>query len=176
MTRWSACATAVLFLGCATGKAVYATQGRLGFPGGPAVPAAEHERYAREMMDVAAAQWTAAGNGVLGAVLVLLTVTALGRRLPRLPMLVVLGVALLGVGAGAAVMAVDGFVGLGVGWRWYHGLAGLAAVALMAATVRSYARATGPDKPYARATGPHTSRARATRPHKPYATGPERCT
>src|SRR5690606_41490484 len=77
---------------------------------------------------------------------------------------------------GAAVMAVDGFVGLGVGWRWYHGLAGLAAVALMAATGRSYARATGPDKPYARAAGPHTSRARATRPHKPSATGPERCT
>src|SRR5690606_17618024 len=146
MTRRLACATAVLLLGYGAGEAVYATQCRLGFPGGPAVPAAERERDAREMMDVAAAQWTAAGNGGVGAVLVLLTVSALGRRLPRLPMLGVLGVALLGVGAGAAVMAVDGFVGLGVGWRWYHGLAGLAALALMAATVRSYARATGPER------------------------------
>ncbi len=54
------------------------------------VSAAEHERYAREMMDVATAQWLAVATGLLAALLVLATVTRVGRRVPRVPMLVVL--------------------------------------------------------------------------------------
>lgn len=140
--RWPASAMAVVFLGYAAGKAAFAAQGRLGFPGGPVVPAVEHERYAREVMDVATAQWSAAMVGLLGAVLVMATVTSAGRRVPRVLMLLLLAGALLGVGAGAAVMAVDGFVGLGVGWRWYHGILGIVVVGLLVATIRSYAEAT----------------------------------
>ncbi|TXK43258.1 hypothetical protein [Nonomuraea sp. C10] len=142
--RWPAYTTAVLFLGYAVGKAVYAAQGKLGFPGGPVVPAADYERYAREMMDVAAAQWMAAANGLLGAALVLLTVTGAGRRVPRALMLLVLAVALAGVGAGAVIMVADGFVGIGIGWQWHHGVIGIAAMGLLAATTHSYARATRP--------------------------------
>ncbi len=140
--RWPAWVMAVLFLGYAAGKAVYAAQGRLGFPGGPAVPPGEYERYTSEVMDVTTAQWAAVATGVLAAALVLLTVTRVGRRVPRPLMLAVLGCALLGVGAGAAIVAADGFIGLGVGWQWYHGVVMLAVTALLAATAWSYARAT----------------------------------
>lgn len=135
---------AVLFLGYAAGKAVFAAQGRLGFPGGPVVPAEEHERYARDLMDVALAQWLAVATGLLGALLALATVTSLGRRVPRVLMLLALAGAMASAGAGAVVMAADGFVGLGVGWRWQHGLLGIVVLGLLTATTWSYARATRP--------------------------------
>lgn len=138
--RWPAWAMAVLFLGYASGKAVFAAHGKLGFPGGPRVPAGEYEVYAREVMDVATAQWLAAANGLLGAVLVVATVTVVGHRLPRWLMLPALGLALVGVGAAAVVMVGDGFLGFGVGWSWCHGVLGIVALALMAATVWSYVR------------------------------------
>ncbi|MGK5520082.1 hypothetical protein ACSNN9_12070 [Micromonospora sp. URMC 107] len=78
--RWPAYAVAVLFLAYAVGKAAFALDSRLGFPGGPVVPAAEHDRYARDVMGVATAQWSAAASGVAGACLALATVTAPGRR------------------------------------------------------------------------------------------------
>ena len=140
--RWPAYATAVVFLGYALGKAVFASQGKLGFPGGPPVPASEYERYTRDIMDVATAQWSAVGTGVLGALLVLATVTSIGRRIPRWLMLSALAVALVAVGAGAAIMALDAFVGLGVGWQWYHGILGIVVLLLLGATTVSYARAT----------------------------------
>ncbi len=140
--RWPAYAMAVLFLGYATGKAVFAAQGKLGFPGGPVVPADEYERYARDVMDVATTQWLAVATGLLGAALVLATVTSVGRRVPRVLMLLMLTGALVGVGAGAAVLVVDGFGGPGPGWRWYHGVVGIVAVGLLTATIWSYARAT----------------------------------
>jgi hypothetical protein len=133
--RWPACALAVLFLGYAAGKAAFAIQGRLGFPGGPPVSAAETADY---FLDPAPAQWFAAASGVLGACLVLLTVVPLGRRVPRTLMLIVLTGVLVTIGYGAGVMIVDGFVGVGVGWRWYHGVLGLVLLALFAETVRSY--------------------------------------
>jgi len=132
----------VLFLGYAAGKAVFAAQAKLGFPGGPRVPAAEHERYAREMMDVATAQWLAVATGLLCALLVIATVTRVGRRVPRVPMLVVLAGVLVAVGAGAAVMVADGFIGLGVGWSWYHGVLGIVVIGLLVATIHSYVQAT----------------------------------
>lgn len=132
---WPAGALAVLFLGYAVGKAVFAVQGRLGFPGGPPVSAAETADY---FLDPAPAQWFAAASGVLGAGLVLLTVVPVGRRVPRTLMLLVLSVVLVTIGYGAGVMIVDGFVGVGVGWRWYHGVLGLVLLALVAETVRSY--------------------------------------
>jgi hypothetical protein len=96
--RWPALTTTGLFLGYAAGKAVYAALGKLGFPGGPEVPASEYERFAREVMDVTVAQWLATATGVLGAVLVLATVTRVGRRLPRPLLLLTLLVACAGVG------------------------------------------------------------------------------
>jgi hypothetical protein len=133
--RWPACALAVVFLGYAAGKAAFAVQGRLGFPGGPPVPAAETADY---FLDPAPAQWFAAASGVVGACLMLLTVAPRGRRAPRRLMLLVLAAALVTVGYGAGVMVVDGFVGVGVGWRWYHGVLGLVVLALFGETVRSY--------------------------------------
>lgn len=78
--RWPAFSLAVLLFGYAVGKAVFAAQARLGFPGGPPVSAAETERYAREMMDVATAQWLAAATGLLATLVVLATVTRVGPR------------------------------------------------------------------------------------------------
>lgn len=140
--RWPAISLAVLLLGYAIGKAVFAAQAKLGFPGGPPVSAAETERYTREMMNVATAQWLAAATGLLATLLVLATVTRVGRRIPRLPVLLMLAVLVTGVGAGAATMAVDGLIGLGVGWSRYYGFVGLIALTLLAATIHSYILAT----------------------------------
>ncbi|NUS06517.1 MAG: hypothetical protein HOV97_28625 [Nonomuraea sp.] len=133
--RWPAYAVAALFLGYAAGKAAYALQARLGFPGGPPVTAAETESY---FLDAAAAQWMAAASGVLGACVAVATVTTLGRRVPRRVMLLVLAAMLLTVGGGAGIMIVDGFVGVGVGWQWYHGVLGILVIALFLETTRSY--------------------------------------
>jgi hypothetical protein len=130
---------AVLFLGYAVGKAAFALESRLGFPGGPPVSAAEAEGY---FLDPAVAQWSAAATGVLGASLALATVTPLGRRVPRAVMLLALTGMLLAVGGGAGIMVLDGFVGLGVGWRWYHGVLGIVVVGLLLATIRSYEKGT----------------------------------
>ncbi|MEO3779229.1 hypothetical protein ABGB16_20760 [Micromonospora sp. B11E3] len=140
--RWPAYAVAVLFLGYAVGKAVFALQARLGFPGGPVVSAAETERYARQFMDAATAQWWATASGVLGACLALATVTPLGRRVSRTLMLLLLAGMLLAVGAGALIMIVDGFVGIGVGWQWYHAVLGIVVIGLHLAMIQSYAKAT----------------------------------
>lgn len=140
--RWPAYAMAVLFLGYAAGKAVFAAQSKLGFPGGPVVPAGEHERYVRDVMDVAVSQWLAVATGLLGAVLVMATVTRAGRRVPRVLMLLALAGMLVGVGAGGMIMVVDGFVGLAVGWQWHHGVLGILVLGLLTATTWSYARAT----------------------------------
>lgn len=136
--RWPAYAMAVLSLGYAFGKAVYAAQGKLGFPTGPVVPAEEYESYARDLMDVSLSQWLGATTGLLGAVLSLATVTAAGRRVPRKLMLVCLAAMVVGVGAGAAVLVLDGFIGLGVGWKWFHGVVGSATLALLIAMVWTY--------------------------------------
>ena len=137
--KWPAYAVAVLFLGYAAGKAAFALQARLGFPGGPPVSAAEAESY---FLDAATAQWFATASGVLGACVALVTVTALGRRVPRTLMLLVLAGMLLAVGGGAGIMIMDGFVGIGVGWRWYHGVLGVLVIGLFAEMLRSYAAAT----------------------------------
>ncbi|RJL34476.1 hypothetical protein [Bailinhaonella thermotolerans] len=137
--RWPAYAVAALFLAYAAGKAVYAARGLLGFPGGPPVSAGEEAAY---FLDASVAQWLASASGVLGAGVAVATVTPRGRRAPRRPMLAALGVVLLAVLGGGGVMAVDAFAGLGVGWRWYHGLLGLAAIGLTLEMSRSYARAT----------------------------------
>jgi hypothetical protein len=130
---------AVLFLGYAAGKAAFALQARLGFPGGPPVSAAEAAGY---FLDPATAQWFATASGVLGACVAIATVTALGRRVPRTLMLLVLAGMLLAVGGGAGIMIVDGFVGLGVGWQWHHGVLGMVVIGLFLEMLRSYATAT----------------------------------
>lgn len=137
--RWPACGIAVLLMVYAVGKAVFAVQARLGFPSGPVVSTAEQENY---FLGAATAQWLAAATGVAGAAVALTTVTAIGRRLPRTLMLVTLAGMLAGVGAGAGVMALDGFIGIGVGWQWYHGLVGTVAIGLLVAMIHSYLTAT----------------------------------
>ncbi len=139
--RWPAYTLAVLFLGYAAGKAVFAVRGTLGFPGGPPVSAAEHGTYARDMMDPAVAQWLAVATGLVAAVVVLATVTGWARR-SRVPVLLGLAGVGVGTGAGTTIMVLDGFIGLGVGWSWYHGVVGLVASALLVATTRSSLRAT----------------------------------
>src|SRR6478735_3716085 len=107
------------------------------------VSPAEHERYARDVMDVATTQWLGVATGLLGVVLVMATVTAVGRRVPRKLMLLMLGAAFVGLGAGAVILIVDGFTGLfGVGWQWPHGILGIFMLGLMAGTIWSYAGAT----------------------------------
>jgi hypothetical protein len=125
--RWPAYALATLFLGYAVGKAVFAVQDRLGFPGGP--PPAEDY-----FLDAATAQWLAAASGVVGAGVAVAAVTGVGRRVPKVVGLSVLAVMLAAVLGGAGVMVVDGFIGVGIGWQWYHGVLGLLAIALAVAT------------------------------------------
>lgn len=128
----------VLCLAYAAGKAVYAAQGRLGLPTGPVVSPEEHARYARDVMAVSLAQWMACGTGLLGAAISLATVTRAGRRMPRpLMVLALLGLA-VGAGAGAVVFVLDGFIGLGVGWQWPHGVLGIVALAALALMVRAW--------------------------------------
>lgn len=135
---------AVVFLAYAVGKAVYAAQGKLGLPSGPVVPAEKYVPYADAVMGVSTTQWLAAATGVAGALLMLVAMSRVGRWLPRGLMLAALGVAFVGFGAGAAVMVADGFVGIGVGWQWYHGVLGLLTLVMFAMAIRSYTRATGP--------------------------------
>ncbi|UBU08482.1 hypothetical protein [Nonomuraea gerenzanensis] len=137
--KWPAYTMAALFLCYAAGKAAFAAQARLGFPGGPPVSAAETAGY---FLDAASAQWLAAATGVLGACVAVATVTPLGRGAPRGLMLLVLAGMTLAVGGGAGIMILDGFVGLGVGWQWYHGVLGVVVLGLSAETMRSYLAAT----------------------------------
>ncbi|WP_202872390.1 hypothetical protein [Kribbella soli] len=135
MRKWPAYGVAVLMLGYAVGKAAFAVQGRLGFPTGPVVSAAEQERY---FLNPSLAQSFAAVSGIVGAMLALATIGAFGRRVPRRLMLVALAVLVVGVGAGSVVMVLDGFVGLGIGWQWYHGVVGLITFVLLVAMARGY--------------------------------------
>ncbi|GAA0543715.1 hypothetical protein A8924_5969 [Saccharopolyspora erythraea NRRL 2338] len=62
--------------------------------------------------------------------------------IPRTLMLLALVGMSLAVGAGAAIMVVDGLIGLGVGWRWYHGILGILVLGLLVEAIRSYAVVT----------------------------------
>ena len=98
---WPAYVCAAGLLVYAAGKAWYAGAGRLGVPGGPAVPPAAYE----QLDHVALRQWTLATLGLIGALLALATVLPAARR-PRAPwtrrlLLAVLWAALLPMAAGA---------------------------------------------------------------------------
>jgi hypothetical protein len=127
--RWPAYAMALLMLGYAAGKAAFAVQARLGFPGGPPVSTRDY------FLDPALAQWMASASGVLGACIALATVTA---WVPRKVMLVALVLMTLCVLGGGGVMVLDGWIGLGVGWQWYHGVVGAVAIVLSVELFRSY--------------------------------------
>jgi hypothetical protein len=135
--RWPAYAVAALFLGYAVGKAGYAVQGRLGFPGGPPVSAAETEGY---FLNPSVAQWLASATGVAGACVAMATVTAVGRRVPRRVMWPALAALVLAAVGGGGIMVVDGFIGLGVGWQAHHGVLGILLIALVLAMTRSWRR------------------------------------
>ncbi|MGZ9935790.1 hypothetical protein ACXNSR_38605 [Streptomyces sp. NC-S4] len=93
---WPAYLSAVDQLVYAAEKGYYATQGRLGIPGGPPVTASQYA----DVPDVALAQWTLASLGVLSAVMALAAVRPWGGLLPR-PLL------LLGLWGTAALAAVS---------------------------------------------------------------------
>lgn len=135
--RWPAYAVAALFLGYAAGKASYAAQGRLGFPGGPPVSPAETEGY---FLNPTAAQWLASATGVVGACVAVATVTAVGRRVPRQLMRLALAALVLAAVGGGGIMMADGFLGLGVGWQWHHGVLGIVIVGLVLAMTHSWYR------------------------------------
>ncbi|MFF4948738.1 hypothetical protein [Streptomyces chattanoogensis] len=75
-------------------KSYYATQGRLGIPGGPPVTASQYT----DTSDVALAQWMLAALGLLSAVIALAAVRPWGGLVPR-PLL------LLGLWGTAALAA-----------------------------------------------------------------------
>lgn len=124
-----------MFLAYAVGKGVFAAQHRLGFPGGPPVSDAEAAGY---FLDASVGQWMACGSGVLGALVVL----AAAYRWEVWGGRVVLGGALslvvLAVLGGGGIMALDGFVGIGVGWQWYHGVVGVVVILLSLLVAREF--------------------------------------
>ncbi|GAA3396992.1 hypothetical protein [Cryptosporangium minutisporangium] len=79
---WPAALCATLFLGYAAGKAYYATQGRLGLPGGATVPPEAYEQLGY----VPQRQWALAALGLVAALLAVATVVprdgAVARWLP----------------------------------------------------------------------------------------------
>ncbi|MFD7788202.1 hypothetical protein ACFV4Q_34680 [Streptomyces nojiriensis] len=91
---WPAYLSAVDQLVYAAEKGYYATQGRLGIPGGPPVTA---EQYT-DTSNVALAQWTLASLGVFSALMALAAVRPWGGLIPR-PLL------LLGLWGTAALAA-----------------------------------------------------------------------
>ncbi|GAA4036716.1 hypothetical protein GCM10022247_73180 [Allokutzneria multivorans] len=68
------------------------------------------------------AQWFVCPSGVLGTCIAFATITTAARGVPRTVML-------LAVGSGAVI--VDAFIGIGVGWRWHHGILSLSVIALL---------------------------------------------
>ncbi|MFE2283970.1 hypothetical protein ACFXDJ_07350 [Streptomyces sp. NPDC059443] len=93
---WPAYLSAFDQLVYAAEKGYYATQGRLGVPGGPQVTASQYA----DTPSVALAQWTLASLGVLSAVMALAAVRRWGGLVPR-PLL------LLGLWGTAALAAVS---------------------------------------------------------------------
>ncbi|MET9315329.1 hypothetical protein ABZX12_26230 [Kribbella sp. NPDC003505] len=134
--RWPAYLMAVLLLGYAVGKAVFAMRSRPGFPSGP--PAEGHSF----VLSTVTTQWLAAATATIGAGLCVVSAMEVGLKAPRRLMLPALVLLTLSVGAGAAIVVIDGFIGLGLGWHWYHGAVGLVAIGLITAMFRSYLTAT----------------------------------
>jgi hypothetical protein len=102
-SAWPAYLCAAALLVYAVEKGYYATQGRIGIPGGPHVPDSAYQ----ELHHVALRQWTLAGVGLAGALLALATVTPPGRYLPRWLMLAGLWGALLPMVAGLPYLVAD---------------------------------------------------------------------
>lgn len=102
-SAWPAYVSAAALLVYAAQKGYYATQGRLGIPGGPEVPDSAYQ----ELHHVALRQWTLAGFGVAAALLALATVTPPGRHIPRWLMLIPLWGAFLPMAAGVPYVVRD---------------------------------------------------------------------
>ena len=102
-SAWPAYLCAAALLTYSAEKAYYATQGRIGIPGGRHVPDSAYE----ELHHVALRQWTLSTVGFAGAMLALATVTAPGRHVPRWLMLTALWGALVPMAAGAPYVLHD---------------------------------------------------------------------
>jgi hypothetical protein len=102
-TAWPAYVCAAALLVYAVEKGYYATQGKIGIPGGPHVPDSAYQ----EMHHIALRQWTLSTVGLVGALLALATVTPPGKYVPRPLMLLVLWGALVPMAAGAPYVVHD---------------------------------------------------------------------
>jgi Protein of unknown function (DUF3995) len=140
---WAGYAGALLGIEYAVAKTVMAVRGELGLPGHPA-PREAYEGVA----DVAAAQFASAALGLVPVAVALALVQPWGRRVPA-PVLAAGAVAaLVGVSAGAAVVATS-LAGL----REDHGQWGLDSLLLGAAPVVSWLVLTAAALREARAEG-----------------------
>lgn len=102
-SAWPAYLCAAALLVYAAEKGYYATQGRIGLPGGPTVPDSAYQ----ELHHVALRQWTLSGFGLAGALLALATVTPAGRHIPRWLMLTALWGAFVPMAAGVPYVVRD---------------------------------------------------------------------
>ncbi|MFJ5025658.1 hypothetical protein [Streptomyces goshikiensis] len=137
---WPAYLSAVDQLIYAAGKGYYATQGRLGIPGGPPVTASQYG----DTSDVALAQWVLALLGVLSVAMALAAVRPWGGLIPR-PLL------LLGLWGTATLAAVsqihvahEVLVGSGTpGWSGRAALQGAVGLCLWLAMAWLFTRRRG---------------------------------
>ncbi|MGW7462441.1 hypothetical protein [Streptomyces sp. NPDC054797] len=139
---WPAYLSALAQLVYVVEKGYYATQGRLGIPGGPQVSASQYA----ETADVALTQWTLALLGLLSAIIALAAVRPWGGLAPR-PLL------LLGLWATGALAAVSQihvarevlFPSGPGGWSPWAAVQGVAALCLWLAMAWIYTRRLGLD-------------------------------
>uniref|UniRef100_A0AAU2JKM1 Uncharacterized protein n=1 Tax=Streptomyces sp. NBC_00049 TaxID=2903617 RepID=A0AAU2JKM1_9ACTN len=139
---WPAYVSAVDQLVYAGQKGYYATQGRLGLPGGPPVAATQYT----DTYDVALAQWTLASMGLLSVVIALATVRPWGGLVPR-PLLLL---GLWGTAALAAAsqihVAQEALSGSGpAGWSGWAAVQGIAGLCLWLAMAWLFTRRRGQD-------------------------------
>ncbi|MEV8535196.1 hypothetical protein [Streptomyces sp. NPDC051211] len=131
-------------------KGYYATQGRLGIPGGPLVTASQYTNTS----DVALAQWTLASLGLLSAVIALAAVRPWGGLLPRPLLLLGLWGTVAPAAAGQFHAARDVLFNSGPGgWSAWAVVQGAAGLCVWLAMAWIFTRRLGQDTTAAVKTG-----------------------
>lgn len=139
---WPAYVSAVGQLVYAGQKGYYATQGRLGIPGGPPVTPSQYT----DASDVALAQWTLASLGLLSAVIALAAVRPWGGLVPRPLLLLGLWGTVVPAAAGQIHVAQDVLFSSGpAGWSGWAAVQGVAGLCLWLAMAWLFTRRRGQD-------------------------------
>jgi hypothetical protein len=139
---WPAYVCAANQLVYAVEKGYYATQGRLGIPGGPPVPASQYADTA----NVALTQWTLASLGLLSAVIAVAAVRPWGGLLPRPLLLAALWGAVVPAAAGGFYVIRDLFFSSDpAGWSGRAAIQGVAGMCLWLAMAWFFTRRRGQD-------------------------------